>query len=231
MQSRRSLLIWKVFGKRMDGWANEDLPYETTPGDPRSLSHKGKPAADTPQNRELAHVGFTGGIMPPPEAVAGTYAGPDGVKIKVAALTAEDRLTLVRWIDLGCPIDLDFDPAKPEARAHGWTLDDLRPTLTLTYPKAGVNESVTRLLVGMHDYDTGLDLKSFRVVADFPVAGVAAGENLAEKFKALPDGRWELTLPQPIKDLRLGKVTVAVSDRQGNVSRIERTFSVGSREK
>jgi hypothetical protein len=226
MQSRRSLLIWKVFGKRLDGWENDDLPYESIPGDPRSLKHHGKPAADTPKNRELAHVGFTGSIMPPPEAVAGTYVGADGAKIKVAPLTAEDRLTLVRWIDLGCPIDFSYDPARPEARADGWLLDDLRPTLTLTYPKAGANDPITRLLIGMHDYDSGLDLNSLSVVADFPVGGVAAGQNLAGKFKALPDGRWEWTLSEPIKDLRLGKLAVAVKDRQGNTTRIERTFSV-----
>ncbi len=62
-------------------------------------------------------------------------------------------------------------------------LDDQRPTLTLTYPQAGANEPLTRILVGMHDYDTGLDLDSFQVVADFPIDGVAAGENLAQKFQ------------------------------------------------
>jgi hypothetical protein len=230
MQSRRSMLIWKLFGQRLDGWANEDFPHETTPGDPRSLSHKGKPVEDTPKNRELSHIAFTGSVMPPPDAVAGTYVGADGKKVKVAPLTAEDRFTLVRWIDLGCPIDFEYDAAKPEARAQGWLLDDLRPTLALTYPTVGANEPVKRLLVGMHDYDTGLDMSSFNVIADFPVAGVAAGENLAGKFKALPGGRWELTLPEPIKDLRLGKLTVTVKDRQGNASKIERTFSV-NREK
>ena len=55
---------------------------------------------------------------------------------------------------------------------------------------------------------------------------VEAVENLAKKFKARPDSRWELTLAQPIKELPRGKLTVAVKDRQGNVSRIERTFSV-----
>ena len=50
--------------------------------------------------------------MPPPEAVAGTYTGLDGKKIKVAALSDEDRLTLVRWVDLGCPIDLTYDDSK-----------------------------------------------------------------------------------------------------------------------
>ena len=50
--------------------------------------------------------------MPPPDAVK---AG------KVAPLTDEDRRTLVRWIDLGCPIDLDVRPeeARRSAAAAG----------------------------------------------------------------------------------------------------------------
>src|SRR5262249_21851292 len=36
MQARRSLLVWKVFGRRLDGWKNDDFPHEATPGDPRS---------------------------------------------------------------------------------------------------------------------------------------------------------------------------------------------------
>jgi hypothetical protein len=47
---------------------------------------------------------FKGSVMPPPEAVK------DG---KVKPLTDEDRRTLLRWIDLGCPIDLDYDPKNP----------------------------------------------------------------------------------------------------------------------
>src|SRR5262249_19249946 len=150
--------------------------------------------ADTPQNRDKARVGYTGGVMPPPEAVAGTYVGPDGKKIKVAPLTDEDKLTLVRWIDLGCPIDLDYDPAKPQERGHGWMLYDNRPTLAVTYPQPGSNAPLTRILVGMHDYDTGLDMASLQVVADFPVNGQAAGDNLAAKFKPKSAGVWELTL-------------------------------------
>jgi hypothetical protein len=49
--------------------------------------------------------------------------------------------------------------------------------------------------------------------------------NRARHYDPTP-GRW-VTLAQPLKDLRRGKVTVAVKDKQGNVSRIERTFSVG----
>ena len=227
MQSRRSLLAWKVFGRRLDGFSNDDFPIEAVPGDPTSVRLKGQPLPDTPQNKNKATVGYTGSVMPPPEAVAGTYVGPDGKKVKVAPLSDEDRRTLVRWIDLGCPIDLDYDPAHPEERGYGWMLDDNRPTLTLTAPKPGANDPVTRILVGMHDYNTGLDVESFSVTADFPLDGVVAGENLAKKFKALPDGRWELQLARPVTELPKGKLTVSVKDRQGNTTRVERTFSVG----
>jgi hypothetical protein len=218
-QSRRSLLIWKVFGKRLDGWDNEDFPYETTPGDLTSLRYHGKPAADTPHNRELSQVGYTGGVMPPPEAVAGTYVGPRGKKVKVAPLTPEDRLTLVRWIDLGCPIDLSRD-------GGGWALDEQRPTLALTHPRPGANASLTRLLVGMADRGTGLDMASFEVVADFALDGVAAGRNLASRFRGKSPGVWELALAKPLRTLARGKLTVSVKDRQGNLTRIERTFAV-----
>jgi hypothetical protein len=226
MQSRGSLLVWKIFGQRLDGWSNDDFPYEAVPGDPKSLQQKGQPVPDTPQNRERAHIAYTGGVMPPPEAVAGTYVGADGRKIKVAPLTDEDRLTLVRWIDLGCPIDLDYNGAQPDARGFGWMLDDNRPTLTLTYPRAGANATLTRILVGMHDYYSGLDMTTFQVVADFPVNGKAAGENLAATFKPASDGVWELALATPLTNLAKGKLTVSVKDRQGNTSRIERTFSI-----
>src|SRR5439155_4803233 len=39
-QSRRSLLTWKIFGKRTDGWTNDDFPKETVPGDPQTLQWK-----------------------------------------------------------------------------------------------------------------------------------------------------------------------------------------------
>jgi hypothetical protein len=227
MQSRRSLLIWKIFGQRLDGWSNDDFPHETVPGDPKSLHCKGQPIPDTPQNRERATVAYTGSIMPPPEAIEGNYTGPKGEKIRVAPLTDEDRRTLVRWIDLGCPIDLDYDPAKPEVHGYGWMLDDNRPTLALTSPQAGVNTELSRILVGMHDYSTGLDLDSFEVKADFAIDGVKLGGNLASKFKPTTHGVWEMRLAAPITELPRGTLTVSVKDRQGNLTRLERTFSVG----
>jgi hypothetical protein len=198
-QSRRSPLIWKVFGRRLDG-----LPEKPAP-DKESL-HK----------RILAEGDFKGSIMPPPDAVK---AG------KVQPLSDEDRRTLVRWIDLGCPIDLDV-AKKADERGTGWFFDDQRPTLTLTYPQPGVNPPLSRILVGMHDYYTGLDPASFSVTADFDVDGIKAGENLASRFKDKGDGVWELTLKKPVAGVKKGLVSVGIKDKEGNVNRVERTFSI-----
>jgi hypothetical protein len=226
-QSRRSLLVWKVLGRRTDGWSNADFACEKVPGDPRSLVYKGKPFAASANNRRLINLAFSGSVMPPPEAVRGTWEGPDGKKIKVAPLSDEDRRTLVRWIDLGCPIDLDGGTARPGERGAGWLQDDSRPTLTLTWPRAGSNAELSRLLVGMHDHDSGLDLASFQVVADFPLDGAPAGTNLAAKFRPGPQGVWEWKLAKRLTSLSRGRLTVSVKDHQGNLTRIDRTFSVG----
>jgi hypothetical protein len=217
-QARRSLLVWKVFGQRSDGWSNDDFPTERTPGNAATLQLAGRAIPNTLANRNRADLDFTGSIMPPADAVKSG---------KVKPLSDEDRLTLVRWIDLGCPIDLDYDEKNPENRGFGWMLDDQRPTLTLTYPAAGSNTELTRILVGMHDYGTGIDATSFTVTADFPVDGVKPGENLAARFKETSAGVRELKLGTPMKKLERGTLTVGVKDRQGNLTRIERTIWVG----
>jgi hypothetical protein len=215
-QARRSLLVWKLYGERLDGFSNDDHPSEFPPGSGKML-FKGQ-EVDAKKFGGRYDLDYLPPQMPPPDAVK---AG------KVAALTDEDRRTIVRWIDLGCPIDLDYNAAQPDRRGLGWMLDDNRPTLTVTYPQPGANAQVSRILVGMHDYYTGLDLDSFRVVADFEVNGVKAGQNLAAIFRPKSQGVWELTLAAPITQLARGKLEVSVSDRQGNVTRIERTISVG----
>jgi hypothetical protein len=78
----------------------------------------------------------------------------------------------------------------------------------------------------MHDYYTGLDADSFSVTADFAIDGVPAGENLAKRFQARGNGVWELALAKPLDSLTRGKLTVSVKDRQGNITKVERTFSV-----
>ncbi|MEY4612458.1 MAG: hypothetical protein RL179_431 [Planctomycetota bacterium] len=213
-QSRRSLLTWKIMGKRTDGWTNDDFPTEITPGDAGTLLLKGVPIAGTPANRNLADLDYNGMMCPPPES-----KGPP--------LSPEDKLTFIRWIDLGCPIDLDFDPSNLESRGYGWMLDDNRPTLALAYPKPNVNPAISKILVGMHDYYTGLNLSTFKVIADFPINDIPPGDNLASHFRKTADGVWELMLNKPITSLRQGRLFVEIKDHQGNTTRIERVFSVG----
>jgi hypothetical protein len=201
-QSRRSPLIWKIYGRRLDG-----LPKEPVKG--READHK----------RILDQGDFTGSSMPPPDAIKSG---------KVAPLSDEDKRTLVRWIDLGCPVDKTFDPKNPQDRGSGWMFDDQRPTLTLTYPAPGANAGLTRILIGMHDYGTGIDPASFTVTADFAIDGVKPGENLAPRFKETASGVREWRLATPIEKLERGTLTIAVRDRQGNLARIERTISVGA---
>src|SRR5262249_2084511 len=151
---------------------------------------------------------------------------------KVEPLTDEDRRTLIRWIDLGCPIDLTYDPAKPEETGEGFLADRTLPTLTVRYPQAGLNrEPLQRILLGMHDHYSGLDMASFQVLADFAVDGVPAGQNLAAKFKATTQGVWELPLASPIAALSRGKLIVSVKDCKGNETRMERTFAVANHRK
>src|SRR6185295_1032496 len=213
LQSRRSLLVWKLYGRRLDGFTNDDHPSETEPGS-GILAQRGEPV-DLAKNRSRWDLDYRGREMPPADAVAGTYKGPDGKAIKVEPLTAQDRRTIATWIDLGCPIDLDYDPAHPEARGLGRMCDDNRPILTVTAPKSGANGPLDRILVGLWDYYTGLDPASLRVTADFELDGVPSGENLAPKFKALTTGVLELRLSKALRDLAKGRLTFSVKDRQG----------------
>ncbi|MBI4602462.1 MAG: hypothetical protein HY721_10935 [Planctomycetes bacterium] len=227
LQSRRSLLVWKIFGRRLDGFANDDHPSETEPGS-GVLAWKGK-ALKLEEHRARMDVDFTGSAMPPPEAVEGRYEAPGGRTVRVEPLSDEDRRAIVRWIDLGCPIDLDFDPARPDRRGHGWMCDDNRPVVTVTWPRRGSNDVLHRVLVGMHDYGSGLDLETLSVTADFPLAGAAPGQDLASRLKPASPGVWELRLDPPVWALERGRLAVSVKDRQGNTGRVERTFSVRPR--
>ena len=214
-QARRSLLVWKIFGERMDGFANDDHPSESEPG-AGDVVLKGE-SLDPERHASRMDVDFTGSRMPPPEAV---QAG------KVQDLSDKDRRTIARWIDLGCPIDLDYNPARPEDRGFGWMLDDNRPVLTLTRPREHETEPVDRILIGMDDYYTGVDPASFIVLADFDVNGKRTTENLAPQFRSLGDCRWELVLDPPLAKLKDARIAVSIRDKQGNTTSIERTFSV-----
>ncbi len=225
LQSRRSLLVWKIFGERLDGFTNDDHPSEPEPG-AGYFAQKGQ-RIPTDKARHRYDLDYLGTQMPPPAALAGTYQTPDGRVIKVPALTDEDRLTLVRWIDLGCPIDLDHAAVLAGKPGRGWFLDDLRPTVTITAPVAGANPALDRILIGAHDYYSGLDLATITVTADIEINGQPPGKNLAAHFKPRSQGVWELPLVRPLAPLARAQLVVSVKDKQGNLTRLERTFSVG----
>ncbi|MEX2215067.1 MAG: hypothetical protein WD768_13110, partial [Phycisphaeraceae bacterium] len=236
MQSRRSLLVWKLYGERLDGFKNEDHPSEPEPG-AGYLMHKGEKFE---KQRHYYDIDFTGSQMPPKAAVEGKYKGVDGKMIKVEPVTDEDRRTIVRWIDLGCPVDLDRrvpdekKDAKPQAagavKPFGWFGDDNRPVLTLTWPQAGASETpVSRIVIGMDDYYSGLDEGTFTVTASVGINGTKAGDNLASLFKKTGDGIWELKLKEPISNMAAGRLTVSVRDKQGNINVIDRRFSVAAK--
>lgn len=209
-------LVWKIHRARLDGFSNDDHPSERQPGE-KVLVQKG---VEVPleKNRSRWDLDFVGSVMPPPAAVE---------QGKVKPLTAEDRLTIARWIDLGCPIDLDYDPLRPKRLGQGYAGDDQRPTLTVTYPEANQNEKLERIVIqGMHDYGTGLWDQTFKVVADFEVNGIKAGENLAKRFQSKSPGVWELALDKPLTSLPSGLLKVTIYDGQGNKSEI-RHFRVG----
>jgi hypothetical protein len=184
-------------------------------------------SVDVEKNRARLDLDYTGSQMPPPEAVAGTYKSPDGKTIQVEPLSDEDRRTIARWIDLGCPIDLDYDPSDANRRSFGWMCDDQRPTLALNYPNTGRHDKVDRLQVGMYDYGAALDMASFTITSDIAIDGIAAGTNLAEKFKPSSEHVWQWKLSKPLAKIDRASITVSVRDGQGNTSRIVRTFSIG----
>ncbi|HZT80526.1 MAG TPA: hypothetical protein VFA26_09895, partial [Gemmataceae bacterium] len=68
MQSRRSLLAWKIFGRRLDGFSNDDHPSEAKPGDRDTLVLKGE-KVDVQKYKARADLDYVGSPMPPPEAV------------------------------------------------------------------------------------------------------------------------------------------------------------------
>jgi len=225
-QSRRSLLVWKIYGKRLDGFRDEDFAHQTRPGDVKSMVWKGRPfdlATDFPKNRSAVDLAFTGSEMPPREAVEGEAETPDGRKIHVPPLSDEDRRTIVRWIDLGCPIDLT-DSSDRRKQNVGWFADDAPPIVALAeLPPAG-SSSRGAVALGFTDYESGVDEKALRVTADCKINGAPAGTDLSSQFVRQPDGARILSL-QDVDASPTGiHMTAVVVDRAGNKTVRERTI-------
>ncbi len=195
-QSRRSLLIWKLYGERLDGWSNADHPTESVPGDATTL-----PLGADPNSADLD---YSGSPMPPPPALP---------------LSEDEKLLFVRWIDLGAPIDTGN-------AAFGWLLDDLRPALTVSMPRPGLNRThVREIRVGAADANSGLEDGSLSLRADFEVEGRAPGSELADLLQETAPGVWTLALSEPLPRFAEAQLEAEVRDQQGNITRVAVDFS------
>jgi hypothetical protein len=193
-QSRRSLLVWKIFGERLDGWTNADHPTESSPG----------VAATLPSGASfnLADLDYTGDMMPPPGS-------------GVPALTEDEKMTIARWIDLGCPIN-NGDGGGTE---YGWFLDEIRPTLEVSVPREGRSmTTLTEIVVGIADAYTGIEPGSLSIVANFALAGRAAGSELADLASEIEQGVWRIDLGAPVAVPDDGELRFEVRDLQGNTT-------------
>ena len=203
-QSRRSMLIWKLYGQRLDGWTNADHPSETYPGS-RVLDVASA-------NKDNADIDYTGTMMPPPGS-------------GIAALTAEEKLKFVRWIDLGCIIDREVD-VYGAGKGGGAFQDDLRPTLSVATPRERkLTNSINKIQFGAYDYYTRLDRSQISVTANFTVNGRSAGSELADLF-AEHNYVWTLLLNSPITSITGGEITVKIADNAGNITEVVRTFDI-----
>jgi hypothetical protein len=204
-QSRRSLLMWKIMGRRLDGWTNADHPTESVPGNPATLPPGANPSA--------ADLDYTGAQMPPPGS-------------GVPALSEDEKMTFARWIDLGCPINTgQLDT--PAAGALGWFLDENRPTLAIASPRPNINAGpLSEIRIGVADAYTGVNAATFSVKADFTVNGRPAGAELADLATIVAPGVRSIALTPPITTLASQHLTASVADGQGNVTRQTARFSV-----
>jgi hypothetical protein len=166
------------------------------PGDAAPLP----PGAD-PNDADLD---FTGSVMPPPPALP---------------LSEDDKRLFVRWIDLGAPIDT----GNPD---YGWGLDDLRPTLTVSAPRPGLNrQHLQEIRLGVADAHSGIAPGSLSLRADVVLAGRAAGSELADLLSEVAQGIWSLPLPVALARLQEANLHASVRDRQGNITRVSVRFS------
>ena len=65
-------------------------------------------------------------------------------------------------------------------------------------------------------------------IASFAVAGRDSGQELADLALEVSAGVRAIALPEPIPPLEAAIVRVEVADVQGNITRVERTFSTFS---
>jgi hypothetical protein len=204
-QSRRSLLAWKLLGKRLDGWSNEDHPTESELGNPDTLPPNAGP--------NDADIDYLGDIMPP-------------IASNITPLSDKEKLTFIRWIDLGCPIDT---AKNTEREGYGWFLDETKPTLHISTPgQRHLEQPLTEITIGTADYYSGLDIDSLSIKASFEINDHPANSELAKSFTQTNAGIYTLLLKNPLEEMHEGVITVEVKDKQGNTQRSVRTFTIST---
>ena len=202
-QARQSLLVWKIFGQRLDGRLNSSRPTESVPGNPATIP----PGADWPD----CDLDYTGTAMPPPAS---------GV-----TLTWDERMKIARWVDLGAPIDLSG--IFGSNGFAGFLEDDIRPTLSLvpTVKRAATAGSLSRFVIGAYDMDSGLNPATLALTLNRALPGFPAGANLAAGITITEGGTITINLPAPL-NLTDGDVTATlqIHDMAGHLTRIVRTY-------
>ncbi|MBL4661329.1 MAG: hypothetical protein JKY19_13310 [Alcanivoracaceae bacterium] len=199
-QSRRSLLIWKIFGERLDGWSNADHPTETTPGDASTLP----PGANT----NAADLDF----------VAST-AHPAG---GMPALSMKEKFTVARWIDLGAPLDISVTTGT----GLGWFIDDIKPTLTISQPRHNINNQPINLIkFALADANSGINFSTLSIKADFPINSNPADTELSTLASLISEGIYQIQLDQPLSiDSTERHIRIEITDNQGNIKRKDLRF-------
>jgi hypothetical protein len=201
-QARRSLLVWKIFGRRLDGWTNASHPTESVPGDATTL-----PPGVQANNADLD---YTGTIMPPPGS-------------GVPALSEDEKILIARWIDLGAPVDA----SDATDASVGWMHDEAKPTLTLASPeRKRYATALARITLGAYDVGSGLNWSTLSVRANFAVNGRPADTELADLFPAAVDHVRSVAINPPLAQMQDAEVTVRVRDVRGNTQTIVRRFDV-----
>ncbi|TDR20487.1 hypothetical protein [Marinicella litoralis] len=200
-QSRRSLLVWKIFGERLDGWDNADHPTASVPGDANTL-----PNGANPDQADLDFIAST--------------AHPAG---GMTALSMAEKMAVARWIDLGAPIDLSVIRGNP---GLGWFLDDLKPTLTISSPRLNDNpEPINQIILGIADANSGIDFSSLSITADFIVNGRPADTELSDLASQTSAGVYQINLDQALPaDQTERHLRAEVADNQGNIKRVDVRF-------
>ena len=111
-------------------------------------------------------------------------------------LAIDQQMTFARWVDLGCPINAGHGTDNEE---YGWFLDDVRPALTVTTPRAGTNRQAWQSIeFGVADAYSGLALDTLSITANIAIEGRSPGTELAVLAQLVGDGIHRIDFATPI---------------------------------